>query len=69
MLWFESLVYSAYNNALLIAFVLGIILLIILCRSLILWYYGITQIHRNQEETIKLLRIIANQNRPKPPSP
>ena len=38
-------------------------------RTFVLWYFGILETHRNQEETNKLLRIIANQNRTKNPAP
>lgn len=49
--------------------VLTAIVLVAVLRWPILWYFGIIETHRNQEETNKLLRIIANQNRTKSPLP
>ena len=49
---------------------IGIAFVILMAsRTFVLWYFGILETHRNQEETNKLLRIIANQNRPKNPAP
>ncbi len=47
----------------------AVVLVLATLRWPVLWYFGIIETHRNQEETNKLLRIIANQNRPKPPQP
>jgi hypothetical protein len=38
-------------------------------RALVLWYFGIQKIHDNQAETIRLLKVIANQNSTKHHSP
>ena len=64
-----GLIYLLYNNALLIAFVLGAILLIVFARVFILWYFGIQKIIDNQEEIIKQLKLIAGQTRYRPPTP
>ena len=61
-----SAIYWLYENALWVAGVLGCILLILLGRRFVLWYFGITQIHDNQAEIIKQLKIIAGQTRYKP---
>ena len=45
----------------------AVALVLAVLRWPILWYFGVIQARRNQEETNKLLRLIANQNRPKPP--
>lgn len=44
-----------------------VILSLTVLRKLTLWYYGISEIHRNQEEIIELLEIIASQSQTKTP--
>ena len=47
----------------------AVVLVLTVLRWPILWYFGVIQSRQKQEETNKLLRIIANQNRPKNPAP